>query len=326
MFDKLAPTPITEKKYRYLMIVAMVWMFTGAWVDASAHSFILDDIETFFTPWHALLYSGYGFVVISAVYVKNKMEDYKLDVGVLGASIFAIGGGSDAIWHTLLGIETGVEPLITPSHLMLFLGSFLMLDHVFASRPFKDTLDAASIFSIGTIYGLVVFMTQFLNPFLDIEMFFFYNNDRLAAGSVFFNAMLSCIVFVYAIRFKASPKSIGAIYLISFFYQSVFFILDDLMSMFLMIVLGLGFSLGAIQITNWYYKTTHDRKIQIASALIGSLYGLVVVVNILYWSNVGEVDLTWRFYGLGGLVTTPLLFGYMVGNLGVSPNTGEVVH
>ena len=27
----------------------------------------------------------------------------------------------------------------------------------------------------------------------------------------------------------------------------------------------------------------------------------MVVVNILYWSNVGEVDLTWRFYGLGGL-------------------------
>ena len=42
MFDKLAPTPITEKKYRYLMIVAMVWMFTGAWVDSSAHTFLLD--------------------------------------------------------------------------------------------------------------------------------------------------------------------------------------------------------------------------------------------------------------------------------------------
>ena len=56
MFDKLAPTPITEKKYRYLMICAMVWMFTGAWVDASAHTYIIEDIETFFTPWHALLY------------------------------------------------------------------------------------------------------------------------------------------------------------------------------------------------------------------------------------------------------------------------------
>ena len=41
MFDKLAPTPITEKKYRYLMICAMVWMFTGAWVDASAHTYII---------------------------------------------------------------------------------------------------------------------------------------------------------------------------------------------------------------------------------------------------------------------------------------------
>ena len=137
--------------------------------------------------------------------------------------------------------------------------------------------------------------------------------------------MLACIVFVYAIRFKVSPKSMGAIYLISFLYQSVFFVLGDLMSMAMLIVYGLGFSFGAIQITNWYYKTNHDRKLQIATALIGSLYGLLVVVNILYWSFSSDVNLVWRFYGLGGLVTTPLLFGYMVGNLGVSPKTGDVV-
>ena len=97
------------------------------------------------------------------------------------------------------------------------------------------------------------------------------------------------------------------------------------MSMAMLIVYGLGFSFGAIQITNWYYKTNHDRKLQIATALIGSLYGLLVVVNILYWSFSSDVNLVWRFYGLGGLVTTPLLFGYMVGNLGVSPKTGDVV-
>ena len=201
-----------------------------------------------------------------------------------------------------------------------------MLDHVFASRPYRETLDAASIFSIGTIYGLIVFMTQFINPFLDIDLFFYWDwSDRLAAGSVFFNAMLACIVFVYAIRFKVSAKSMGAIYLISFLYQSVFFVLGDLTSMAMLIAYGLGFSFGAIQITNWYYKTDHDRKLQIATALMGSLYGLIVVVNILYWSFSSDVDLVWRFYGLGGLVTTPLLFGYMVGNLGVSPKTGDVV-
>jgi hypothetical protein len=137
--------------------------------------------------------------------------------------------------------------------------------------------------------------------------------------------MLACIVFVYAIRFKVSPNSMGAIFLISFLYQSVFFILGDSLSMVLLIVYGLGFSFGARQITNWYYKTNHDRKVQIATALIGSLYGFIVVVNILYWSIGQDVDLVWRFYGLGGLVTTPLLFGYMIGNLGVSPRTGEVV-
>ena len=147
MFNKLSPAPITEPKYRNLMIFAMLWMFIGAWVDASAHRYVIDELESFFTPWHGILYSGFGVVVLSAVYVKNKMKDYKFDVGILGASIFAIGGGSDAIWHTLLGIEVGIEPLITPSHLMLFLGAFLMLDHVFASRPDREHLDTASIFA-----------------------------------------------------------------------------------------------------------------------------------------------------------------------------------
>ena len=81
MFNKLSPVPITEPKYRNLMIFAMLWMFIGAWVDASAHRYVIGELESFFTPWHGILYSGFGFVVLSAVYVKNKMKDYKFDVG-----------------------------------------------------------------------------------------------------------------------------------------------------------------------------------------------------------------------------------------------------
>ena len=203
MFNKLAPLPITEPKYRRLMIFAMLWMFIGAWVDASAHRYIIDELESFFTPWHGILYSGFGVVVLSALYVKNKMRDFKFDVGILGACIFAVGGGSDAIWHSLLGIEVGIEPLITPSHLMLFLGAFLMLDHVFASRPNKEILDTASLFALASSYALIVYITQFVNPFFDPYMFF-QNNEFIyqafSASSVFFQAMLSSVVFVYAIR------------------------------------------------------------------------------------------------------------------------------
>ena len=328
MFNKLAPLPITEPKYRRLMIFAMLWMFIGAWVDASAHRYIIDELESFFTPWHGILYSGFGVVVLSALYVKNKMRDFKFDVGILGACIFAVGGGSDAIWHSLLGIEVGIEPLITPSHLMLFLGAFLMLDHVFASRPNKEILDTASLFALASSYALIVYITQFVNPFFEPYMFF-QNNEFIyqafSASSVFFQAMLSSVVFVYAIRFNVLPRNMALIYLISFMYQSLIFLLGDSQLLFGTLIAGGFVSLLIYQISSWYYRTNNDRKIQISTALVGAIYGLTVVLYILLIATNGGYDLPWRFYGLGGLITTPLLFGYMVGNLGVSPTTGETV-
>ena len=79
------------------------------------------------------------------------------------------------------------------------------------------------------------------------------------------------------------------------------------------------------QITKWYQTTNHDRKIQVSAALVAGAYGLVFVLHLLTFSIINGIDLSWRFYGLGGLITTPLLFGYMLGNLGVSPTSGEVV-
>ena len=328
MFNKLNPLPITEPKYRRLMIFAMLWMFIGAWVDASAHRYIIDELESFFTPWHGILYSGFGVVVLSALYVKNKMRDFNFDVGILGACIFAVGGGSDAIWHSLLGIEVGIEPLITPSHLMLFLGAFLMLDHVFASRPNKEILDTASLFALASSYALIVYITQFVNPFFEPYMFF-QNNEFIyqafSASSVFFQAILSSVVFVYAIRFNVLPRNMALIYLISFMYQSLILLLGDSQLLFGTLIAGGFVSLLIYQISSWYYRTNHDRKIQISTSLVGAIYGLTVVLYILFIATNGGYDLPWRFYGLGGLITTPLLFGYMVGNLGVSPTTGETV-
>ena len=324
MFNKLSPVAITNQKDRNLFIVAMLWFFIGAWIDSSAHTYLIDDIETFFTPWHAVLYSGYAFSVLVAIYVKNKIKDYKFDVGVLGAVVFGIGGASDAVWHTLLGIETGVEPLVSPSHLMLFLGAFLMLDYVFTARPSTDKLDTASVVAVSTIYGLIMFITQFLHPYLQYGVFFSYD-DAFAAGTLFFQAMLAGIVFVYAIRFKMTSSQMFLLYFLSFVYVSVHSSLGDTGLMLLIFGIGSAYSFGVYSVTNWYYKTDHDRKIQVSTAMVASLYGLFFVVYLLILQAQNSYDITWRFYGLGGLVTTPLLFGYMIGNLGVNPRTGEVV-
>ncbi len=324
MFNKLSPTPITNQTHRRVLIFTMIWFFSGAWIDSSAHIYLIDDIETFFTPWHGVLYSGYIFSVLVVMYIKNTMKDYKFDIGVLGAVVFGIGGASDAIWHTLLGIETGVEPLITPSHLMLFLGAFLMLDYIFTSRPLKETLDNASIFSAATSYGLVLFITLFINPFLNIWTFI-QRNDELAAGSVILQAMLASFIFIYIIRFKVSPKQMSSIYLIAFIYISINTSLGELDRTVLICISGLIMSVLIYQITKWYQTTNNDRKIQVSAALVAGSYGLVFVLHLLAFSGINEIELSWRFYGLGGLITTPILFGYMLGNLGVSPTSGEVV-
>ena len=53
MFNKLSPTPITNQTHRRLLIFSMIWFFS--WergLIQNAHTYLIDDIETFFTPWH----------------------------------------------------------------------------------------------------------------------------------------------------------------------------------------------------------------------------------------------------------------------------------
>ena len=44
-------------KYDWLMAVLIFWLIGGVHVDGWAHSHI-PGLETFFTPWHAIFYTG----------------------------------------------------------------------------------------------------------------------------------------------------------------------------------------------------------------------------------------------------------------------------
>ncbi len=326
MFDKFAPVPITNPAHRRLLIFSMTWFLIGTWIDSSAHIYLSQEIESFFTPWHAVLYSGYAFSVVSAAYVKNSVKDYRVDVGILGAVIFGIGGGLDVLWHTFLGIEQGVEPLVSPSHLMLFLGAFLMLAYVFASRPKIESLDTPAVITVGASLSLITFITQFLHPYLNVGEFFWYGIEELAAGSLFFQALLAGIFFVFIIRFQPTKNQIFIMYTISFVYLSFHSVLGDLKLMAAKILWGIVFGYLASQITNWYYITESKQKMQIGTSLIAGSYGLLFVFYLFTASFYFEQEMVWRFYGLGGLVTIPLLFGYMIGGLGVSPVTREIIN
>lgn len=117
------------------------WLMIGLFVDGWAHN-NLAKLETFFTPWHALFYSG--FLVSAAWIVWTVARHVRpqgglltaagraaipagYDLGLLGVLIFGVGGVGDMIWHILFGIEKSYTALLSPTHVLLFIGCLLIL-------------------------------------------------------------------------------------------------------------------------------------------------------------------------------------------------------
>lgn len=115
-------------------------LIIGAATDGWAHNNVLADLqeEGFFTPYHGLLYSGFAATAAWTFWLAYKRRSdhprwwvdgwpagYKL--GALGVVIFMVAGFLDMVWHTLFGIETSIDALLSPSHLLLSIGSVLLL-------------------------------------------------------------------------------------------------------------------------------------------------------------------------------------------------------
>ena len=113
------------------------WLMTGIFVDGWAHNHLGERLETFFTPWHAVFYSGFLAVAVWTAWlgrlglrlghrgVQVLPDGYGL--GAAGVVVFALGGLGDMTWHTLFGIEVGIDALLSPTHLLLFLGAQLLI-------------------------------------------------------------------------------------------------------------------------------------------------------------------------------------------------------
>ena len=60
-----------------VMVALATWFVGGVYLDGWAHIHI-PRLETFFTPWHGVLYSGYlvSAIFLFAVLVKNVLNGY----------------------------------------------------------------------------------------------------------------------------------------------------------------------------------------------------------------------------------------------------------
>jgi hypothetical protein len=127
----------------YAVGICGVWISGGFFLDAWAHGHV--PVESFFTPYHAVFYSGMLalFVVIAAFALRYHNLGYEWKnaiprsyrLALLGIPIFVAGGIGDMLWHHALGIEEGVDALLSPTHQVLGLGIFFL-----ASGPIRSVL------------------------------------------------------------------------------------------------------------------------------------------------------------------------------------------
>ena len=55
---KVKAQVVSSLRFDWIMVVVSIWWLGGLFIDGWAHSNI-PQLETFFTPWHAVFYSGY---------------------------------------------------------------------------------------------------------------------------------------------------------------------------------------------------------------------------------------------------------------------------
>ena len=150
------------------------WVVGGLFLDGWAHN--ADMVETFWTPWHAVLYSGFAagglYAAFSSLRARGQglplLRDPLIGAGFLA---FLIGGVADGAWHTVFGVEEDLEALLSPTHLMLMIGGLLLttstLRTAWARAETAPTGRTFAPAAVGTTLAIaiVAFFLQFASPF-----------------------------------------------------------------------------------------------------------------------------------------------------------------
>lgn len=172
-----AQTSTSTSKHSITMVMGM-WLIIGLFIDGFAHNH--GAVETFFTPWHGILYSGYLacavwiFMMIrankintgAAGWIEAIPVGYKL--GAVGVILFFVGGLGDMYWHTVFGIEKNIEALLSPTHLLLLAGALMILTSPYRAishiekgeaPTFRQLLPALT--SIGLTFTVFAFFLMY---------------------------------------------------------------------------------------------------------------------------------------------------------------------
>jgi hypothetical protein len=174
--------PRTTHRQDLVTVLLATWLIGGIGLDGWAHNNLERQTESFFTPWHGVFYSGFAATALWVLWlVKPRRADHRTwtqavpvgyGLGVVGVAVFAVGGVGDLLWHQAFGIEQNLAALLSPTHLLLFLGVALILLAPFRAAWSSPEVPSAgllgvvpALLSITLLTALVAFFFQYSSLF-----------------------------------------------------------------------------------------------------------------------------------------------------------------
>ena len=181
--DQTTSAPLTvTASYRSDLVLSIlgVWFAVGLMLDAWAHNNV-PDLESFFTPWHAVFYSGFaataGWVLWTCrrAWPDGSGGLRSVPVGyrptVIAIGVFAAASAGDLIWHSVFGIEQSLAILFSPTHLLLGAAMITILTTPVRSQWADPTLGRTpglrrllpSVLAAAFATALVMLFLQYAN-------------------------------------------------------------------------------------------------------------------------------------------------------------------
>jgi len=293
--------------FDWVIVVLGLWLIGGVHLDAWAHHQF--KLETFFTPWHGVLYSGFLALagVLVGVFVRNIRQGVAwreampsgYGLSLVGAAIFMVGGVGDMLWHTLFGIEVGIEALLSPTHLLLAFGGALMVTGPLRAA-WRRPADASrswigftpALLSLALLLAELSFFTAYAHPLSEtIEVIGHrpsagvdvFNLQGLGIGAILIQTAIMMGVILLAVRRWRLPIG-GLTLIITVAYGLTVSIHENFYLIPFEILAGL-----AIEVLYWWLKPSIERPISFR----WFAFGVPVVFYALYFLTLALTGGVW---------------------------------
>ncbi|MBA3470292.1 MAG: hypothetical protein H0T53_11690 [Herpetosiphonaceae bacterium] len=336
-----ADYPAASRRFDMLVVLAGFWVIGGLYWDGWAHDQRL--VDTFFTLWHAVLYSGFLAVatVIGGSQVRNMWRGHSLSralprgyrISLIGVIIFAFGGGFDLVWHSIFGFEADIDALISPAHLLLAFGAILFMSgplraawmraRTTPQKGWADLLPA--VLALFLVYLALSFFTQYTHPLgaprllvrtVGLERYFVAL--QIVTATLVFTALLMGVLLVGMRRF---PLPAGSVTLLLFGGMLLMFLTRERSTQGFAVVLPVALGVGLLaDLGMWRWRPSVERVLALRFFSFGLPFGFFIAyyVGILLTRGLVITEHLWIGTSIMAGVT-----GLFLSYLAAPPVVGE---